>query len=94
MHSHPYGVRTLPPQVRSSCTIFGPAVKNVPSATDNGIVSHQMTLATDFSAEMSHPRTMDNESSSSRPVVEIDLMVARDGVEPPTPAFSGLRSTT
>jgi hypothetical protein len=24
----------------------------------------------------------------------IDLMVARDGVEPPTPAFSGLRSTS
>jgi hypothetical protein len=23
-----------------------------------------------------------------------ELMVARDGVEPPTPAFSGLRSTT
>src|ERR1035438_7476556 len=23
----------------------------------------------------------------------IDLMVARDGIEPPTPAFSGLRST-
>ena len=22
------------------------------------------------------------------------IMVARDGVEPPTPAFSGLRSTT
>jgi hypothetical protein len=22
------------------------------------------------------------------------MMVARDGVEPPTPAFSGLRSTT
>ena len=22
------------------------------------------------------------------------LMVARDGIEPPTPAFSGLRSTT
>jgi len=24
----------------------------------------------------------------------IENMVARDGVEPPTPAFSGLRSTT
>ncbi len=24
----------------------------------------------------------------------IEKMVARDGVEPPTPAFSGLRSTT
>jgi hypothetical protein len=24
----------------------------------------------------------------------VDLMVARDGVEPPTPAFSGLRSTS
>ena len=24
----------------------------------------------------------------------IESMVARDGVEPPTPAFSGLRSTT
>jgi hypothetical protein len=24
----------------------------------------------------------------------IEIMVARDGVEPPTPAFSGLRSTT
>jgi hypothetical protein len=23
-----------------------------------------------------------------------EMMVARDGVEPPTPAFSGLRSTT
>jgi len=23
-----------------------------------------------------------------------DLLVPRDGVEPPTPAFSGLRSTT
>ena len=24
----------------------------------------------------------------------LQMMVARDGVEPPTPAFSGLRSTT
>jgi hypothetical protein len=24
----------------------------------------------------------------------VENMVARDGVEPPTPAFSGLRSTT
>jgi hypothetical protein len=24
----------------------------------------------------------------------VESMVARDGVEPPTPAFSGLRSTT
>ena len=29
-----------------------------------------------------------------REVQVIESMVARDGVEPPTPAFSGLRSTT
>jgi hypothetical protein len=29
-----------------------------------------------------------------RDVQVIESMVARDGVEPPTPAFSGLRSTT
>jgi hypothetical protein len=32
-------------------------------------------------------------SSSARFVVRIEMMVARDGVEPPTPAFSGLRTT-
>jgi hypothetical protein len=32
--------------------------------------------------------------SEMRDVQVIENMVARDGVEPPTPAFSGLRSTT
>ena len=31
--------------------------------------------------------------SETRDVQVIENMVARDGVEPPTPAFSGLRST-
>jgi hypothetical protein len=30
----------------------------------------------------------------SRRLQVLENMVARDGVEPPTPAFSGLRSTT
>jgi hypothetical protein len=32
--------------------------------------------------------------SESRGVQVIENMVARDGVEPPTPAFSGLRTTS
>jgi len=39
-------------------------------------------------APMAPKGTMQN------PMQVVDLMVARDGVEPPTPAFSGLRSTT
>ncbi len=33
-------------------------------------------------------------SWSERSLKSLENMVARDGLEPPTPAFSGLRSTT
>jgi hypothetical protein len=35
-----------------------------------------------------------SDSSRQNSTKFFGMMVARDGVEPPTPAFSGLRSTT
>ena len=42
-------------------------------------------------ALFNNPEAMDRASKSMK--LEILEVVARDGIEPPTPAFSGLRST-
>ena len=50
-----------------------------------------------YVCEVQGAEVEDIESSGSHPPESrkrFRMMVARDGVEPPTPAFSGLRSTT
>jgi hypothetical protein len=46
----------------------------------------------DSTEALSHS-AMDGEDSWKSMKLEELFMVARDGIEPPTPAFSGLRST-
>ena len=50
-----------------------------------------LTVVLDGELMFCHQLTPTRETAA---VQIIENMVARDGVEPPTPAFSGLRSTT